>query len=399
MRTRNNKNGYKIINIVYESEPNGIGFRQLMRNTGIYQKSLSPWLKYLTIDLNFIKKDPKGQFHLTETALKKYNINNLIIPLDPNSKNFKKLQRKQYVKRKLGKNYAEMIILILCLATFGSVKPIEYKKPKVGLMVIPDPTDAQQTYMYGTDTKQSFPATVRGVGLSDLIDKLPHNNKSSYSPNKKAVLPNYYTNYGNNELFGYLRLSKGNAQKSIMLLSDEYNILSPIIKNKTDSSEILYQINDELLKEFVQQCILAFNSYVDQRLEYAFICEYLNDKQQNEYSEFLKKWYGLGRKHSNIDIYLKTSKERGMDNNSKEHYRKYIYDCDKDIFNYELFEPPIIEDDYDRHKRIIGKNYKMNVGEKYKPLEQKYPLIINIFFDMLFPQFLRKIWYDQNHNK
>ena len=57
MRTRNNKNGYKIIEIVNELEPNGIGFRQLMRKTGLYQKSLSPWLEYLTIDLNFIKKD------------------------------------------------------------------------------------------------------------------------------------------------------------------------------------------------------------------------------------------------------------------------------------------------------------------------------------------------------
>ena len=50
MRTRNNKNGDKIIKVVYESEPNGIGFRQLSRKTGLYQKSLSLWLKYLTMD-------------------------------------------------------------------------------------------------------------------------------------------------------------------------------------------------------------------------------------------------------------------------------------------------------------------------------------------------------------
>ena len=163
--------------------------------------------------------------------------------------------------------------------------------------------------------------------------------------NKKAVLPKYYTNYGNNELFGYLRLSKDIAQKSIMLLSKEYNILCPIIKNKAISDEIRYEICDELLKEFVERCILAFNSNVDQRLEYAYICEYLNDKQQNEYSEFLKKWYGLGRKYSNIDSYLKRSKDREMNNSSKEHYRKYIDECDKDIFNYELFElePEIYE--------------------------------------------------------
>ena len=70
MRTRDNKNGYKILKVTQESEPNGIGFRQLMRKTGLYQKSLSSWLRYLTIDLKFIKKDSKGQFHLTENAIK-----------------------------------------------------------------------------------------------------------------------------------------------------------------------------------------------------------------------------------------------------------------------------------------------------------------------------------------
>ena len=80
--------------------------------------------------------------------------------------------------------------------------------------------------MYGT-TIQNY--LFSGVGLSDLINKLP--NKSSDSPNKKAFLPKYYTNYGNNELFGYLRLSQENAQKYITLLSEKYKILIPIIKN------------------------------------------------------------------------------------------------------------------------------------------------------------------------
>ncbi len=119
MRTRNNKNGYKIIKFVYEYEPNdGIGFRQLSRKTGLYQKSLSPWLKYLT-DLNITKKDSVGRIHLTEDAIKKYNTNSLIIPPDPRSKKVEKNhQRKQLVIKELGKNYAEIIILILCLASF-----------------------------------------------------------------------------------------------------------------------------------------------------------------------------------------------------------------------------------------------------------------------------------------
>ena len=387
MNIRNNNNGYKILKVTQESEPNGIGFRQLMRKTGLYQKSLSSWLRYLTIDLKFIKKDSNGQFHLTENAIKQYNTNNLIIPLDPDSKKFKKMQRTQFVIKEFGKNYAEIIILILCLAAFGSTKPREYKKPELGLVILHDPTDAQKTFMYGTNnTKLS--SSLIGVGLDDLIDKLP--NKSSYSQNKKAVLPKYYTNYENNELFGYLRLSKNTAQKSITLLSKEYNILSPIIKNNKTNNEIRYEICDELLKEFVELCILAFNGDVDQRLEYAYICGFLNEKQRNEYLEFLSKWYGRSRKYSNVCIYLNKLKDRGMNNSSKDHYRKYINECDKDIFHYELFEPGIIKC-YECNKY----KYKLIIGKKYKPLQEKYPLIVNIFFDLFFPQFLRKIWYDQ----
>ena len=312
----------------------------------------------------------------------------MIIPEDPNIKKFKKIQQRyQFDKRDLDKNYAEITILILCLAAFGSIKPTEYKKPKLGLMVVPDPTNAQQTYMYGTNTKQSSSSgAARGVGLSDLIDKLSNNNKSSYSPNKKAVLPKYYTNYNNNELFGYLKLSKEIAQKYITLLSEKYKILIPIINHKK-YSETRYEISEESLKEFVQQCILAFNNDVDQRLEYAYISDFMYKKQVKEYFKSLRIWYGRGRKNSNNFEYLNRSKNRGMNNSSKDHYRKYIDECDKDIFYYELFESKIMKYEYDK--------YELTIGERYNPLQEKYPLIVNIFFDMLFPQFLRKIWYNK----
>jgi hypothetical protein len=389
MRTRNNKNGDKIIKVVYESEPNGIGFRQLCRKTGLYQKSLSLWLKYLTVDLNFTTKDSIGHIHLTEDAIKKYDTDNLIIPPDSRSKKVKQNSRKQFVIKGLGKNYAQVIILILSLAAFGVKKPKEYKKSKLGLVIIRNPIDSQQqqTYMYGAKTKKPLP----GVGLSDLINKLP--NKSSDFPNKKAFLPKYYTNYGNNELFGYLRLSQENAQKYITLLSEEYKILIPIIKSsKKYYNETRYEISDKLLNEYVKQCILAFNSDVDQRLEYAYICDFLNGKQVKEYFKFLKKWYGRNRKYSNISTYINRSKDIGIDTISKEHYRKYINKCDRDISSYDLFESEIIKCEHDKYELIIGK--------KYKPLQEKFPFIVDIFFNIFFPHFLRKIWYYQkNHSE
>jgi hypothetical protein len=308
MRLYDYKIGYKITNIVYEHEPYGIGRNELVRVSGYAKDTIDKWIDRLR-NFGFIRSYPKYPVHLTEDAIKKYNTNNnLIIPPDPNSTKVDKDLMIRFMKREFGKNYAKIIILILCLAAFGSTKVRKFKKPKLGLVLVPDPYDAQKRYMYGsTDTKKSLPA---GVGLSDLVDKLP--NKSSYSPNKKAVLPKYYTNNNNNELFGYLRLSKDNAQKTITLLSERFKILRPILTSEKNI-EAHYEIYDELLKEFVQRCILAFNSDVDQRLEYTYICDFLNEKQKKEYFNFLKIWYGRSRKYSDIDLYLDRSKKRGTE--------------------------------------------------------------------------------------
>ena len=81
-----------------------------------------------------------------------------------------------------------------------------------------------------------------------------------------------------------------------------------------------------------------------------------------------------------------------MNDISKDHYRKYIEECDKDIFDYGLFESEIIKYEHDKYELIIGK--------KYKPLQEKSPFIVDIFFNILFPHFLRKIWhYQKNHSK
>ena len=76
-------------------------------------------------------------------------MNNLIIPSDPRSKKVEKNQqrKKQFVIKEFGKNYAEIIILILCLATFGSIKPKKYKKSKLGLVIIPNPIDSTDRHI------------------------------------------------------------------------------------------------------------------------------------------------------------------------------------------------------------------------------------------------------------
>ena len=76
----------------------------------------------------------------------------MIIPPDPNDKNRRKNQTKQFVIKELGKNYTQIIILILYLAAFGVKKPIEYKKPERGLVIIHNPINPQQN-IYVWDKK------------------------------------------------------------------------------------------------------------------------------------------------------------------------------------------------------------------------------------------------------
>ena len=158
MRTYDDKIGYKIIDIVYEHEPNGIGRNELVRLSGYAKDTIDEWLERLR-NFGVIRIYPKYPVHLTEDAIQKYNFKNLIIPQDPNNKKFRKMKRKQFVKRDLDKNYAEIIILILCLATFGSTKPREYKKPERGLVVVPESykckTDVYVWHCYKTITYSS----------------------------------------------------------------------------------------------------------------------------------------------------------------------------------------------------------------------------------------------------
>ena len=71
MKIRNNKNGYKILKVTQESEPNGIGFRQLMRKTGLYQKSLSVMAKIFNHWFKVYKKGFKGTISFNRKCNKK----------------------------------------------------------------------------------------------------------------------------------------------------------------------------------------------------------------------------------------------------------------------------------------------------------------------------------------
>jgi len=81
MRTWNEKIGKKIIEIIYSYEPKGMGFNQLVRQSGHAKKTIERWL---TIFKNskpaIVKILPKTPIHLTEYSINEIKKGNLAIP-------------------------------------------------------------------------------------------------------------------------------------------------------------------------------------------------------------------------------------------------------------------------------------------------------------------------------
>ena len=73
----------------------------------------------------------------------------------------------------------------------------------------------------------------------------------------------------------------------------------------------------------------------------------------------------------------------------KNHYLKYIQECDKDIFDYGLFEKDI------KKEKVNGKyeyEYKLNICKYIKISMKDIQVLLMLFFNLFFPNFLREIW-------
>lgn len=382
MRTYNNIIGNKIIDIVYEHNPYGIGRNELARISGFTKNTIDRWITLLR-KFEIIKQTPKYPILLTELSIQKYRNNSLLIPFD--------LRRKNHIKEKslLSKKDKKSIILILSLMALGVYKSRRYHKPKAGLLPIQNPSNLQQIFMYGGKT-------IHSVSLKDVIRS---STKRTGSPNKKAFLPNTKINYGNNELFGYLDLTIEEAERIFTkLLNHDPPIIKPLKINCKNQTETRYIIADDQLKEFVTNCILSFNVYVKDRLEYTYIYDlfYTFEKEDKKY-QFIKKeqikeykkkymqiWYGSKRKsYGYLTMMDKRKEELNIKNSEKyeliKHYKKVIDEWDENI-----------------KKRYLFDNKFENVNEKYKPLLKRYGFIVNIFLELLFPLFLRELWKIKN---
>lgn len=301
--------------------------------------------------------------------------------------------------------------MILSLAAFPNDKFVKHKKGGLGDIVIHDPINPEKIFFYGSRSNNKKSRIDDGLKLDDLINQRSKKLTDS-SHDKKAYLLENHVNMTNNELFGYLNLSKEEAEKYINRL-EFHN--PPILISQKKYNKSIYKIEDQLLKQFVMECILAFNSCVDERLMCSYIYNGVSDKilqkayrnnQLRNYTnnndkkidfpytmnkitkDILKKyrknmhiWYGDKRKLNELFSLMNARKkeieqrESSLRYESIHHYNKIIDDYDKKIIDCKIFD-----------------NEFVSVNEQYKSISKNYSFVVNIFLDLLFPEFLKDIW-------
>lgn len=370
MKTRDNTKGERIIKIVNGSNPKGIGFRELSRKSAISRGGIEWWLKYLR-SIKIIQNSlpilltPLANQHLQQGMLS--------LPKVQRSKKFndpiQKKSRKE--KNQVDKTRSQKIILLILMkAVFGSSIFFRTNTPKAGDVGVYDPVERKTLLPYSD-------ITLPGIGIDDIIYKSPI--QDSDSPNKEAFMPENRFNIDNNDMFNYLRILKEEGQRYIdFLVNHNPTVLKPLDRGNivnTNSSKLKYgyikkdhkrelglesnsiqlirqryfneqryEIADNLLKEFISNYILIFNSEIEPLLE----CKYIegnlktSDNKVNDNIKIYKKWlislYGntnkifelfaiqddKRNKLKNPIIKKNNSKKKGFQMMIKEHY-KVIY--------------------------------------------------------------------------
>jgi len=362
MRTWDNIKGQKITEIIYEHEPDGIGFNKLKRISGYAKNTIGRWLNRLRI-FGVIKKTPKYPIHMTEKAIQEYRKHSFFLPYD----------RRRRQKNIWSEKEKKSIIHGLSLMALGVYRP-QYKVTKTKLYVY----KFQKYPFFSHQSVMDSGKTIYSISLK----------------NKRAFLSNTdRINNGRYEVFGYLNLTLEEAQQIFeKLLKHNPPIIKPLkVKYNKTRNEIRYTIADDLLKEFVANCILSFNLYVRERLKLAYVYNlFYAIEQENynflkkgemikEYKRYMKIWYGYSTKtYGSFDMIKKRKQQLNIKKDERSelirHYKKVIDEWDKI-----------------KNKHIFDEEFK-NVNVKYKSLLDKYGLIVNIFLEILFPQFLREIW-------
>lgn len=364
MRFYNEKIGYKIIDIIYSLEPYGIGRNELVRVSGYAKDTIDDWRNRL-IEFGHIRIDSKGRMYLKEDAIQKYRDGNLIIPSDIKKKD--RITKSDRITRKkydLNERERSIIILILSIAAFDSDVPIRLEKAIPGAMVSYNPINDER-YLY---TRKTLP----GFAISDITKKTTI--KQSFDSNSKSYfLPENRINFFNNELFGYFEITKDEAIGYVDRL-EKYKppILYPI--DQKIQGETRYIIKDQILNNFVKYCISIYNTTIIDDLLNLYKDRKISKEQLSNVHRWLTKLYG--NNSMSRSIFYKKPIQSINELSEKENIEK--------ILGESKYSSPIII------------KYMNDIDFKQLPhminrISEKYPFILSIFIETLFPNFIEEI--------
>jgi hypothetical protein len=360
MRTFDNNKGYRIIDVAHRHQPIGLGFRDLQRKTSFSsRKTLELWLKRLR-NLGIIKLYPKIPIRLTEVAAESYKNRSLVLPSDFRSRAILKSPMVRNKKTNHGPERSQNIyLLILSIAVFGATYYRCTTKFEPGQISIKD---------IFKNKKISYSSYERpGVGLVDLVDK--QRTKSDYLPPRRK-------NIGNGELFGYISITKSEAQQSLNMLQDHNPPILHIIEHKSNDKS-RYGLLNPLLKEFVSYCIRTLHD-VEWRMQYVWLYKRpIKECVEDDEKKWFMRLYGdkakMGRIVSShfLNLVEMKCKLRGKE---KKRIQQLNTHADKTIREFD---------------ESIKRSYQVILSQKYRSLRNTYSLVTDPLLEVVYPQFLR----------
>jgi hypothetical protein len=140
-------------------------------------------------------------------------------------------------------------------------------------------------------------------------------------------------------------------------------------------------MKDRLLQEFINKCLIVFNSGVFLILRYYHKTDRFKKikmkgtsqfvtkgEQIDEYEKYMKIWFGVRKAYHSIDIF------RGRFSLTNDDANKRLERAMIDIYKHSILDDEL-----------------KCINTKYKVLEKKYPDVVEAILDTLFPKFFRDI--------
>ena len=189
------------------------------------------------------------------------------------------------------------------------------------------------------------------------------------------------------EIFKHLELSNEESEQYYQFLKDykpssykSYNILTETGRYY-NNNQTVYEMKDRLLQEFINKCLIVFNSGVFLILRYYHKTDKFKKikvkgtsqivtkgEQINEYEKYMNIWFGSRKAYHSIDIF------RGRFSLTNDDANKRLERAMIDIYKHSILDDEL-----------------NNINKKYQIVEKKYPDTIDAILEILFPKFFRDV--------